>query len=80
MTLPDYTAKQCLYINTRLLKKFAGLVVAEMIRQGASATTMRENDIPKWVYYNILGGGADYLTVKMAADKYLKSFAERYLY
>ena len=56
-------------------KRFAGRIVAQMIRKGCDAGTMRRHEIPQSVYYWTLGSGAwNCYSPEVAADKCIQVY------
>lgn len=61
--------------------RFAGLVVAEMIKQGAGRNTMRKHEIPQSVAYWVLGSRCwTKMTAEDAAKECIRVYRKDYVF
>lgn len=75
------TALHYMMAAQKTAKAYAGDVVAQMIREGASGETMRGHEIPQSVYYWVLGSFAWMeMDAKTAAARCLHQYRNDYLY
>jgi hypothetical protein len=72
---------EAMILQQKYAKKWAGKVVAEMVKNGADREVMRRHKIPTSVFYCVLGGAYwRRYTVKDCADKMLNMYRHDYLY
>lgn len=70
-----------LILVDRDARRFAGRCVAEMIKSGCDGETMRAHQIPKSVFYAVLGGQRAYnTTVEAMAEECVGYYRKLCLY
>lgn len=68
-------------LHQKNARRYAGCVVAEMIRRGCDGPTMRSHQIPKSVFYLVMGGVVERLkTFEAVVSECLEVYRPDFIY